>query len=511
MKSTFRDATRGVAADQGSTRSRFEIFLDTVPFGPLAVVFMALAVIATLRSHFWLDETQTYWVTNGGFSQLLARCGVFPLSLPYAALFLAIRSLGVTSEWVFRIPSLIAVSLTSFLIFRMAARRWGTDAGWFASAIFASLPLVRFAAGDARPYALGLLFIAIATRLLPEILESPGVFHAIRYCLAAASAIYFHLFFATAVAAHIVYLAFRWKRGNRISPIYIGAIVAFIGLLMLPLVWIYSSTLGHPAAHSFAPQPWTGDLLAAFLPVPVLLCLMAGFVYVILSKLSVSVESSNITEGLLLPALMACIPPLLCFAASRVSGVSMFVGRYWLSWSVGVAPLFGVVLSSVRPSRVFRFMLLCLAAANLYTLVTSDFQHTSGNGDWGSALAWVDRNTAGDGAPVLIRSQYVESDVLPLSPLEDNVTFSQLSYYPSKSNLIGLGVSLQEKQIRQLDGLLKGPLTAAHRFLLVSVDSPRSLEPLISYLTGRLGAAAQVRPLANFDAVRIIEFALPPG
>src|ERR1035441_4150838 len=80
-------------------------------------------------------------------------------------------------------------------------------------------------------------------------------------------------------------------------------------------------------------------------------------------------------------------------------------------------------------TRVMAVALLGFHLFNLPFALTRS--HTYDLGDWASALAFVDRNTATDRAPVLIRSQYIESDTLSLVPVEDNPLFSQLSFYHS--------------------------------------------------------------------------------
>lgn len=140
-----------------------------------------MRVILILPSHFWLDETATFWNTGGGLAQLVARCTQFPLSILYGVLILALRSLGARAEWAFRLPSVVAVAIAAYVLFRMARSLWGNTAAWLSLAMFVSLPGVSSAARSARPYGFGLLFVVLATWLLWKLLEKASFASALRY------------------------------------------------------------------------------------------------------------------------------------------------------------------------------------------------------------------------------------------------------------------------------------------------------------------------------------------
>src|ERR1039457_6537196 len=129
----------------------------------MVVLVVTIGALFRLKSHLWLDETATIWATSGGWAQLPARCISFSPSILYHSLILAIRSLGATSEWMLRLPSLLAVALASRLLFRMTERLWGAATAWLTLAAFVSIPGVAFAAGDVRAYGFGLLLVVWST------------------------------------------------------------------------------------------------------------------------------------------------------------------------------------------------------------------------------------------------------------------------------------------------------------------------------------------------------------
>jgi hypothetical protein len=464
-----------------------------------------------LPSHFWLDETGTFWATGGGLAQLPARCAVFPLSLAYAAFVLGIRSLGAAAEWVFRLPSFLAVSLATFVLFRIARHLWGDTAAWLSVAMFVSLPGVSFTASNARPYGFGLLFVVLSTSLLLKLLDKPCFIFGLGYGATAALAVHFHLLFALAVVAHAIYFCYRLWRGQRVPLKYIISTVAIASLFISPLIPSVYSLGKNLASHTFASSPRLEDLLAVLFPLPLALCLLIGFAFAAFIPVEMKLHPKERSDEVILAALVAAIPVLVVMAGSRVSKVSLWLVRYFLSYAVGLALCFGAFASAIRPSRVARFMALCLAALNLYTLVRAPNRQTIGLGDWASGVAYVDDNTAIDKAPVLIRSQYIESDGIPANLVDNNPMFSQLSRYPSKSRLIGIGASFGNAQAQYIDGLLKGPLHDSRRVLVLAMNSPRPLAPMLWYLAGRLGPNTQVRELADFDNLKVIELARTPN
>jgi hypothetical protein len=130
--------------------------------------------------------------------------------------------------------------------------------------------------------------------------------------------------------------------------------------------------------------------------------------------------------------------------------------------------------------------------------------------DWGSAAEFINRNVAGDHAPVLIRSQLIESDFMPIEPIEDNGNFPQLSYYPVRAHLVPLQNTFTAKQMSSIHRFLENATTrSTGRFLVVSVPDPSPPAPLLSYITGQMGPTCKVTRLVDFDGVAITEFRFP--
>src|SRR5215469_18242865 len=98
---------RSEAMAKSTEPGGFLKYLPSVALCGVAVLLVtALWLVRTLGSAYWLDETGTYWATNGGLKEIPARCAVLPLSLLYAWLILGLRTLFGSGEAVARVPSL---------------------------------------------------------------------------------------------------------------------------------------------------------------------------------------------------------------------------------------------------------------------------------------------------------------------------------------------------------------------------------------------------------------------
>lgn len=235
---------------------------------------------------------------------------------------------------------------------------------------------------------------------------------------------------------------------------------------------------------------------------PLMLCLLAGVALAVSTAAELKLRPEARSDEVILAALLGTAPILVAAAGSRVSKASLWLVRYYLPYAVGQALCFGALASTIVPRTAAQLMALSLVALNFFVLTHSPARQTVGAGDWAAGLEYVDRN---DRAPVLIRSQYHESDGWPVNPIVDNPLFSQLFCYPSKSRLIPMRLTFNDAQAREIDELLKGPLRDTRRILVLSVDGPSPPAPLLWYLAGRLGPNTRVRQLADFDALDVIE------
>ena len=135
----------------------------TLAFALAAFVLNLCVSLPTLgRQTFWVDETLTAQAVDMTVSGLIADrlgAGHFP------TYFLLLKGLGLAhaSDALLRLPSALFMAGAAAIFAAIALSIAGRVAAVATAVLFALLPLLFFYAQEARPYALMLLFLAIAT------------------------------------------------------------------------------------------------------------------------------------------------------------------------------------------------------------------------------------------------------------------------------------------------------------------------------------------------------------
>ena len=100
---------------------------------------------------------------------------------------------GGRNEWVLRLPSLIALMVGAWLLYRLAERLLDQASARLAVLAFACSGAVAFAASDARPYALGLCLLNASAWLLVRWLDTGGARYAAAAMVLSVLTIYAHI------------------------------------------------------------------------------------------------------------------------------------------------------------------------------------------------------------------------------------------------------------------------------------------------------------------------------
>jgi hypothetical protein len=469
-------------------------------------------LIVQLKSNFWLDETLTYWTTSAGLSGIVERCTAWPNSILYNTMFYGLRWFGASAPWIFRMPSVAAVALSVVLLFRMVKRLFGVDVAWIAVAAFVSLQPVQFAACDARPYGLGLLMTLVSTHLLLRLMDRPGYRVASSYGVATAIVLYFHLLFIVSLLFHVVYGMYLHRRGAKPKFLHIAVAAGSFAITSSPLVHQYLSAGTAAASHSFADRPHPNLLLEMYFPTFPAAALLVMFITaaVLTTRLRWTWESGTRAYRVF-AVFWAITGPVILYALSSISPAQVFIPRYLLPYSGGLAISYALVAGSFERSLVSKAFVWTLAVLLALSLRhPSAIRHTANLGDWGAAIALVNRETSADDAPILMRSQFQESNFVALRPVDDNPAFCQLSYYRTRARVIPLAARFGPEGRATIDNLLDSDGLLAYRFLFVSYNGPPgSPDPFLYYIEGRLGPGWRKRELGSFDAIEVTEFS--PG
>ena len=281
---------------------------------PLAVAggSLALGAVALGSRSLTSDEAAASGRANASLGDLLSTIAHDAPDQVGNLLALKLATLVGADEMTLRAPAAIAVALAAGLLVILAGMLLGRVGGLVAGIALATNAGVVDASREARPYALGILGIVLATLLLVVALERGGGWRWAPYAVAAAALPLFHPLAASALAAHGAMLIARRDRADlRAAGI---ALLAGTAFAMLLLAWMAVdrfdspagvdaldlSRLGHGlataggwnlvlaagavaglaflfnAAHASAPDRWVGVLVAALIAAPVAATLLAA-------------------------------------------------------------------------------------------------------------------------------------------------------------------------------------------------------------------------------------------
>jgi mannosyltransferase len=407
-----------------------------------AAIIAALAAfgwVPHLPESLWLDETVTWWVVHGSFSDTLDRAVQYqPHPAYYAGLWGWTQLFG-TSEVALRLPSLLAMLAACLLLARVGSALFADrELGWIAAVVFASSWNVFRESTDARAYALGLLVLIALVGSVRRWLEEGGRGPAIACGLLAALLPHLHAFFALAYPALVVHALARWPRSRAT-----GREVAIIALLLAAGALLYLpvaiSLADHAGSYSFARRPQPGGLVSMFVWDPAVAGLLVGLCLAgIGSRRSrrgdpVPTPRPDRDTGLLL-ATWVLFPLLALYGLSVFSETSVFIGRYLSAAMPGVALLYALAVRAIpsAPARV---------VAVLVVAVAGFVSHERPHDDLRGAAAAVEAFSDGDAeVPVLFASGLIETQHVEWLHDPERAAYlnAPASYYPMGDRVIQL-------------------------------------------------------------------------
>jgi 4-amino-4-deoxy-L-arabinose transferase-like glycosyltransferase len=483
--------------------------------GHVAYAIYALALGATisiwliaLRAPLWIDETGQYWQIYAGFSQIWPR-HFMTLSSPEHAyiLWLSTKLIG-TSEAALRIPSTLAMLGAVYVLYLAARELFERDIAIIAAILFSLHPVVAFEAIDARPYAFGALVVNTSILVLLRLRHNDSEWLAALFGIAAACTVWFQYLFIVMLPA-LVLCFFVVKNCDR-KTLWrqFGIAVAAFALAFLPVIPIMLFLFRTSKTHIVEPAPALLDLVRFLAPGSLFVgvCITGCVAFLLraarLQRYSLSrFEPSH----LLICASLALIPSLLLYGVSVGTSVHPFLPpRHCLDAIPGIALCWAFVLSRFR-SRILR-LLFCL----IFVTVTACTQFSSPlaklhNPSWKDALQYAEKNASTDNAPVMICSEFPESDFVPM-PLDSpksSKLFSPLSYYNVSVPVVPMPRELNGEAIRVGSSFLQEAAQKHERFLALA---RRSSDKTLDWLTKNGAATHSVHQLGEHDGVVVLEF-----
>jgi hypothetical protein len=483
-------------------------------YGLALAVAVSIWLIA-IRAPLWLDETGTYWQIHAGFSQIWAR-HLQSLSFPAYAyiLWLSTKILG-TSEIALRTPSILAMLGAVYLLYRIARELFERDTALIAAIIFSLNPIVVFAAIDVRPYAFGVLAVNAAILILLRLRHNNSNWMAALFGFSAACIIYFHFLFGVILPALLICF-FIIKRDNRkVLWRQFGIAIATFAVAFLPVLPGLLFLTHTAKTYVYEEAPTLMVLAGTFAPVRLLIdqmwlsfvlyaVIFVTFVVVaFVTRRRSQLDKIEFWQVLVYTAL-AFIPVLILYGVSVGTSLHTFASRHRLETVPGIALCWAMVFTLLR-SRVAR-LIFCVVfvAAAAYISYSSpaarSHQHT-----WKYALEAAEKNASVDNAPVLVCSDFVETNfaINPVKSANDNIFFAPLSYYKLTVPVVPLPLALNDEAMQLSTEFLADVTTKHQRFLAVA--NGRSYKTL-DWVAKTASATYTVRQLGVYDGVEVLEF-----
>jgi 4-amino-4-deoxy-L-arabinose transferase-like glycosyltransferase len=474
-------------------------------YGLVLATSISLWFIA-VRAPLWLDETGSYRQISAGFSGIWSRQNMFFPAYSYI-LWFSTKILG-TSEIALRIPSILAMLGAVYLLYLAARELFERDIAFIAAIVFCLHPIVVFESIDVRPYTFATLATNAAILILVRLRRNSSNWLALLLGLSAACIVWFQYLFIAILPA-IVLCLFVVKIGDR-KALWrqAGVALAAFVLALLPVIPGLHYLFFTARAHVFELAPSPGDLLWTL--APGFLPLIFGMTALIAAVIARSDQQIHFQRWqILLCASLAILPILILYGVSAGTSLHMFTPRHRLVAIPGIALCWALILSPFR-SRAVR-LLFCVAFVSItaypYYSSPSSREHSY---TWKYALEVAEKSASADNAPVLICSDFPESNYepMPLDSAKDSRLFAQLTYYKLSVPVVPLPRALNDEAVRVGSRFLHDAARKRERFLAVAVKPSYGT---LNWLTQSAAATYSVRNLGEFDNIAVLEFVPRPG
>jgi hypothetical protein len=497
---TLEVVSTGLQAE-GASRPKYESLLAAA-YGIALLVSLSEWLLA-VRAPLWNDETLSYWQIAGGFKQIWTRSVQGNSFAAYPYILWLTKTLFGDTELVLRIPSMIAMLAAIYVFYRCAREMFDWDISLLATILFTLPSRIVYAAIDVRPYAFAMLLTNLAIFMFLRWMRTNKIQFAALFGVTAAGIFYFHYLFGSILLAFAVgYLLTRYS--SLLSDWrQIGAALACFAIFIIPvwpqLRYMYQTR----ATHVFTEAPGWVSLLQTLNPGTWQLLAVASALVLAALAQRLLTPKREMYANLLLCVPLALVPILCLYAISVTTQVHIFIPRYLLEATPGLALCWGWICSLIdsRPLRgLFCFVFVALCVHEAYTAPAARIHGFS----WKYALEYADANAAADHASLLMCSPFVEGDTQPMPAVaSESMLYAPLSYYQVKAPVVPLPGSLvaeTERQAKQF--LLKAELEHSRFLVLAAGPSLPTVDYLASYSRG----THMPRVLGEFDHIWVVEF-----
>lgn len=464
-----------------------------------------------LPSSLWVDEMGTAFVVqHGGADPSMKAAPQVAESVYYALPKLAVKIAG-PSEVAYRFFSVLAMLGALLAIAGIASRLLDRRAAWLA--VFGCLAVKPFnyEAADARPYALGTLVLTVALYLLIRWMDSGRVRDGLLFAAAAALLWWVHLIFWPFYILFAAYAGFCLITARTKVPWWqaIG-IFALTGAAILPVALTALALLHQARAHVIVPPPTFRELTQQLN----FNLLTGGCALAFLVSRARGWEVKQPVAGSSAVFLIAgwwLMDPLVLFVFSKVSGESVFVGRYMSLALPGAALTVLLLVAMSIPREYWNRMALALGVGVLiFSGHWGSLWPPHHNSDWRGAAAALHNWTGGADVPVICPSPFIEARPPEWKPDYPITTFlySNLTFYPTSGRVYPFPFETSPKAEAYARELAQGTLSRVTRFAIYGGD--QNVKFWREWFARRRELEGwNDRLLGTFGDVRIVVFTAP--
>lgn len=336
----------GASSAQKQRVSRADLLVGVGVFSANVV----LRILTAGRAGLSLDEAASVWYCGQewpAFAEFLGRDATPPL---FSLMLRGWTSLFGISEFVVRLPSVVATSVTAAVVYFFGTRWMGRRTGLLAAVIFSLSPLQMAMSQTTRSYAIAACFAAISMYFFVGFLRNGNRWAAAGLVLADLAILYSNYVAGLLLVARIAALPFLGPLGRRRLPSFVALQVLVLFAFIPGLARIDANQVDEPGR--WFDSPGVGSLWSMWSAVCGNQALAVCFAAILVGGIIAAAVGHRKLE----------LQPAWTFAA-------------WLSWGVG-SIAFAWVISQWIPVFVPRYLAfagagVALSVAGAFTLLTT--------------------------------------------------------------------------------------------------------------------------------------------
>lgn len=375
-----------------------------------------------MGSGFWIDETGTYYITSGDWSQYVSRMSRAIQSPIHSTLIWAFRQAGISGEVMLRLPSIVFMGIAALLFRRLSRLFVGKEGADVATILFVALPAIQFEACQARPYALAMALSMGLFILVIKLFRKPTWVNALVASVVYSLLIYTHAIYSLVILIPLVAIVgLAVQRRLHLGIWLVAASIGAVATLCSPIAPYYwgaarnAGNLVDPFAahtHPFHLSSLLGHFLGAVDQSGFLEAVVLGLIIcLILFWKSIKLQSAAPPRFVLFLASSFILVIGIYFLMSQYLHFSFLEPRYYL-YALPVLPIFAAALLKCVKCHSVRLVTAgAIAAILVYnTWGSTLFPHPGA--DWKLAFRLIAKDSRNSQTPVLLNSGLAEANSL---------------------------------------------------------------------------------------------------